>query len=172
MTGQGSQLFNQLLNFGTGVMNDPSAGLQPIQQAGMEQINSSYGNIPQVISASMAKRGYGSSGSMGDAMYKAQLARLGSQSQFQGQMANLSSQRQFQAGGLMDDLLRTQIGSTGTSKTTTMDPFQSLMGLGSLIGMGIGGVFGGGVTGDMPTGVTPGAGAGSMIDGLMGGGGY
>jgi len=133
MTPQGSQLFNSLLNFGNGVISDPMAGLQPITNAGMENINSGYGNIPGIVSKSMASRGYGSSGTEGDAMYKAQLARLGSISNFQGQMADLASRRQFQAGDLMDNMLRTQIGQTGTSKTTEMDPFQALMGLGTML---------------------------------------
>jgi len=136
MTASGSALYNQLLNFGTGVMNNPSAGLQPVQAAGEEQIDSSYGNIPQTISKQMASRGYGSSGSMGNSMYQTQLARLGAQGQFQGTMANLASQRQMQGGSLMEQLLGTQVGQSGTSTTTTSDPGQLFGALGSLLMMG------------------------------------
>ena len=124
-------------------MNDPSAGLQPITNAGTEAINSSYGNIPQVISSQMAKRGYGSSGSMGNTMYQTNLARLGSIGQLQGQMAQLASQRQMQSGSLMDQLLSTQVGSSGTSKTTTSDPSSLFSALGSMAMMlGTGGLSG------------------------------
>lgn len=105
----------------------------------MQQINSSYGNIPDIISTSMAKRGYGSSGNMGNSMYQTQLARLGSQSQFQGQMAGLTSQRQMQAGGLMDQLLQTQVGKNTNTQETTVDPMAAFSALGSLLMMPTGG---------------------------------
>ena len=136
LTAAGSDLFNQLSSFGSSVLNNPSAGLQPIQAAGEESINSAYGNIPQAISKQMASRGYGSSGSMGDTMYQTQLARLNSQSQFQGQIASLASQRQMQAGGLMEQLLGTQVGQNSNSKTTTMDPSSAFSALGTMLMMG------------------------------------
>jgi|SRR5579872_6728004 len=143
LTGQGQDLYQQLLNFGTNLTSSPSAGLQPIQAAGEEQINSSFGNIPAVISKQMASRGYGSSGSMGDTMYQTQLARLGALGQFQGNIAGLASQRQMQGGSLMEQLLGTQVGSTGTSKTTTMDPSGLFSALGTMLMMGGGGGFSG-----------------------------
>jgi hypothetical protein len=146
LTAQGQGLFDQLHSFGTSLLTDPSSGLQPIKQAGEESINNSYGNIPQVISSSLAKRGYGSSGSMGDSLYKTQLARLGSLSQYQGQFANLVSNRQLAGGSLMDQLMQTQVGSDQTKKT--VDPSQFFSALGSLGSLlmpnGIPGLGGGG----------------------------
>lgn len=136
MTGQGQSLYNQLNNFGTSVLNDPMAGLQPIENAGIQSINSSYGNIPQAISKQMASRGYGSSGAMGDALYKTELGRLGSIGQLQGQMAQLASQRQMQAGGLMGSMLNTQVGSNQHSVQTTMDPSGLFSALGTMLMMG------------------------------------
>lgn len=144
LTGQGQPLFDQLSSFGSNVLNDPSAGLQPIKNAATEQINNSYGNIPKTISTQMARRGYGSSGSMGDTMYQTQLSRLGSVSNLNGQMAQLASSRQLSVADLMDNLLHTQVGSTGTSKTTTMDPSALFSSLGAMLMMG--GGFGGGVS--------------------------
>jgi hypothetical protein len=130
--------------------------LQPIQAAGEEQINNSYGNIPQIISTQMAQRGYGSSGSMGNTMYQTQLGRLNSQSQFQGQMANLASQRQFSAGSLMDSMLNTQVGQNQNSTTTTMDPSSLFSALGTMLMMGGGGFSAGGSAGISPMQALPG----------------
>lgn len=161
LTGSGQQLYDQLLNFGTGVLNNPSAGLQPIKTAAEENINSAYGNIPQIISKQMASRGYGSSGSFGNTMYQTQLGRLGSLSSLNGQMAQLASSRQFSAAGLMDQMLgQTGVGQSSTSKTTTMDPMQAFSALGTMLMMGDG--FSGGAPSTSDLAALPNTGPGSV----------
>jgi len=171
MTPTGSSLFNQLNSFGTGLISDPSAGLQPIKAAGDAAINSAYGNIPATISKQMATRGYGSSGSMGDTEYQTQLARLNAQSQFNGNIATLASNRQMQGGSLMEQLLGTQIGSSSQSQTETVNPMAAFSALGSMLMMG--GFNGAGVTGAETPAMTGAANAGldSTINALLGGGG-
>lgn len=141
-TGPGSAPYGDLLSFSQQLLNNPSQGMQPIANAGMEEINSSYGNIPQVVSSAMAKRGYGSSGDMGDTMYKTQLGRLSSLSQFQGQMANLTSQRQMSAAQIMQSLM----GHTTNTTSSTVNPAAAFSSLGTIMSMldGLGGTSGGG----------------------------
>lgn len=125
------RLIDQLLSFSGDTVSDPTAGLRPIQAAGEEQINASYGNIPRIISEQMARRGYGSSGSFGNTMYQTQLGRLSSLSQLRGQMAGLASDRQMQAAGLGDRLLSTVSGRTQTGTSPDYSGGNALMSTGN-----------------------------------------
>jgi hypothetical protein len=129
LTGQGQQLYNMLNGGLGGIFNDPLGGLGSIQTAGMQQINSSYQDAPRLMTRLLASRGYGSSGNMGDALYKTNLARLGALNSYQGTIANLASSRQMNAAQILNSMLGTQVGS----KTTTIDPFSAFEGIGSML---------------------------------------
>jgi hypothetical protein len=143
MTSQGSDLYNQLYNFGSGVMSNPMSGLEQVQKSGEESINSSYGNVGKTISKAMASRGYGSSGSFGNTMYQTQLGRLGALGQYKGKMAETASNRQMSVAEIMAQMLKGQTGSstTGTQSTSSLD------GIGSLLGTLMSAFYGGGSSG-------------------------
>lgn len=154
----------QLLAYGNQSMTDPTAGLAPIRNAGLQQINQAYSGVPGQVAQQMASRGYGSSGKMGDAMYKTNLARAGSVSGLEGQLANMGIQQQQYGASLAEQLLNSLKGTSNTTTGTTYGTsnqqgtssgsqtqpgpsiFSSMLGLGStLLGIpGLGNLFGGG----------------------------
>ena len=108
-----------LLGYSNQSMTDPMAAMAPMRNAGLQNINASYANVPGQISSQMASRGYGSSGAMGDAMLKTNLARAGAQSGFEGQLAQMGQQQQQYGSGLAQQLLNSMKGSTTTADGTT-----------------------------------------------------
>jgi hypothetical protein len=112
MTPTGQALNSANSSFLTGILNDPQAGMGPIQTAGEQAINSSYAGSADTISRMMASRGYGSSGNMGNTMYQTDLSRLSGLSQYNGTMAQLESNRQMQASGDANQLTQINTGST------------------------------------------------------------
>jgi len=153
-----------LLSYSQQSMTDPTAAMAPMRNAGLANINQSYANVPGQVSSQMASRGYGSSGTMGDAMLKTNLARAGSQSNFEGQLAQMGQQQQQYGSGLAQQLLNSLKGTTttangttsssGTSSGTETKPgpsiFSSLIGgISKLTGLGsvLGGFGGGGSSG-------------------------
>lgn len=140
-------------------MNDPTAALAPIRNAGLQGINQTYAGVPQQVTQQLANRGYGSSGATGDALYKVGLSRAGAVSGLEGQLATQGIQQQQFGASLGEQLLNSLKGSTtSTSGTTSTDGsttgtetkpgpsiFGTIAGLGSMLfGMP---VAGGGSTG-------------------------
>jgi hypothetical protein len=138
-------------------MNDPTAALAPIRNAGLQGINQTYAGVPQQVTQQLANRGYGSSGATGDALYKVGLSRAGAVSGLEGQLATQGIQQQQFGASLGEQLLNSLKGSTtSTSGTTSTDGsttgtqtkpgpsiFSSIAGLGSML-FGLGGGGGGG----------------------------
>ena len=94
--------------------SDPNATLAPIRQAGIQQINAAYAPMPSQIMQQMARRGYGSSGAAGDAMYRTGLARAGSIAGLEGGLANSAIQQGQYGAGLGMSLLSAGKGTTST----------------------------------------------------------
>jgi hypothetical protein len=115
------QMMNQLLSYSASSMSNPMQMLAPIQNAGLQSINQSFASVPSQVAQQMASRGYGSSGSAGDAMYNANLARSGAVSNFQGQISSDAINQMNNGASLGEQLLNTGKGtsSTGTSSGTT-----------------------------------------------------
>jgi hypothetical protein len=171
------QMMNQLLSYSSNSMNNPQAMFAPIQNAGLQAINSSYAAVPGQVAAQMAARGYGSSGSAGQAMYNANLSRANAVSGFQGNLADQEINQENAGASLGEQLLNTGKGtsvtgttsgttsadsSTNTNSTTTTSGLgQILQSLSSLlmVGTGAASLFsggGGGSTGGSAGGVNPG----------------
>jgi hypothetical protein len=112
-------LYNSLLSYGQQSMTDPSALLNPIRNAGLQNINLSYNGVPQQIANQMASRGYGSSGPMGNAMVNANLARAGSVSNLEGQMAQSAVQQQQFGANLSSQLLNAFKGSSSNAASNS-----------------------------------------------------
>jgi len=114
-------LMNSLSSYSTESMTDPMATLKPVEDAGLQAINQSYAGAPGQVAQQMASRGYGSSGTAGDAEYTAALARSGSVAGLQGTLATDATQIQENGANLGEQLLNTGKGtsSTGTSSGTT-----------------------------------------------------
>jgi len=156
------QMMNQLLAYSNSSMSNPQAMFAPIQNAGLQAINSTYAAVPGQVAQQMASRGYGSSGAAGDAMYNANLSRANAVSGFQGNLADQEINQQNAGASLGEQLLNTGKGTstsgttsgttsgasdtTGSSTTTTSGLGQILQSLSSLLmmGTGLGGASSGG----------------------------
>jgi hypothetical protein len=114
-------LVRQLMAYGTQSMTDPTSTLAPMRKAGLQQINQAYSSVPGQVTQQMARRGYGSSGAMGDEMYRTGLARAGAVSGLEGQLADRGIQQQQFGASLSDQLMQALRGTdSSTSGTTSM----------------------------------------------------
>jgi hypothetical protein len=112
-------LMSQMLGYSQTAMNNPTAALAPIRNAGLQSINQTYASAPGQVAKQMAARGYGSSGSMGNAMLNANLARTGAVSNFEGQLAQEGIQNQQFGAGLGMQMLNGLKGSSSTNTTSS-----------------------------------------------------
>jgi hypothetical protein len=137
-----------LANYSQNSVNNPTAALSPIRNAGLQGINQQYAAVPDQVARSMASRGYGSSGAMGNAMFNTNLARAGSVAGLEGQLAQMGLQNQQFGASLGNQLLNTGKGSAsdaygttwnkgtgmGTSTTPNTSLASGLLGAGSALG--------------------------------------
>jgi len=157
-------LMNQLMAYGTTSMTDPMGTLAPIRRTGLQQINRTYADIPGQVTRQMSSRGYGSSGAMGNAMFRTGLERAGAISNLEGQLADRGIQQSQFGASLSDQLINAMRGTStsasansamsGTSSGTQTQPgpsiFGTLLGLASTVtgaagtAGGFGKLFGGG----------------------------
>jgi hypothetical protein len=128
------QLMTNLLNYSSTSMSNPTAALKPVENAGLNSINQTYATAPATVAKNMASRGYGSSGTMGDAMFNTGLARAGAVSNFEGGIATDAINQQNFGASLGEQLLNTGKGTstTGTSNSTSTQT--STPGLGDILG--------------------------------------
>lgn len=119
LTPEMQQMMQMLQAYSSQSMTDPTAALAPIRNAGLQAINQSYAAVPGQVAQQMANRGYGSSGSMGDAQYKVGLARAGAASGLEGQLATQGIQIQQNGASLGQQLLNSLKGSTTSASGTT-----------------------------------------------------
>jgi hypothetical protein len=110
-------LLSQLTQFGKDSMVNPFQGLDPIKNAAIDNINRNYMDVPNQVSSQLARRGYGSSGDMGNSFYKVALARGGDLSNLEGQFADRAIQQRNFGASLSDQLLGLTRGTTSTSNT-------------------------------------------------------
>lgn len=109
-------------------MTDPSAGLAPIRQAGLDNINRAYMGISSRLGSQFASRGYGSSGDFGSSLYNTEYQRGGAISGLEGQLAQMANSNRQNGASLSEQLLNLTRGSTttGTGPSTALsDGFQS-----------------------------------------------
>lgn len=95
-------------------MDSPEAGFAPIRQAGLDNINRAYASAPMRVSSQLASRGYGSSGNVGNSLYRNELARGGAMSDFEGQLATSAINQKNVGASLGQQLLNSGRGSTTT----------------------------------------------------------
>ncbi len=170
----------QLQAYSQQSVNDPTAALAPIRQAGLQQINQSYAGVPQQVTQQLASRGYGSSGDMGDSLYKVGLAKAGAQSGLEGQLATQGIQNQQFGASLGEQLLNSLKGTSSSSSGTTSGQtsqsgsnsgtetkpgpsiFSSIAGLGGLL-LGLPVAGGGSTGGNWLNGVVNGRGGGGPV---------
>lgn len=167
------ELMRQLMAYGQQSMQNPMQAMAPIRNAGMQGINATYAQVPNQLSSQMARRGYGSSGTMGNAMLSSNLARANAMSGLEGQLATQGIQQQQYGASLGENILNAMRGTTtsstgttsmsGTSSGTQTQPgpslFSQILGgaatvAGAMTGMGwkpfgSGGSSGGGGTGNI-----------------------
>jgi hypothetical protein len=109
----------QLSDYSTNSMNNPTAQLAPIRNAGLSNINMEYNNAPQQVTQQLASRGFGSSGATGEDLYNVALAKSGAQGSLEGTLANDAVQQSQFGASLGEQLLNTGKGSTTTGSSTT-----------------------------------------------------
>lgn len=123
-------LQDQLSKYSSGLLTDPSAGLEPIRAASTDRINRRYAAMPDKLSERFASRGYGSSGDFGNSLYETEVARSGELFDLDSQIAQLILAEKNQGASLSEQLLGMTRGTTSTSTGTTpstaaSDTFQS-----------------------------------------------
>lgn len=111
-------LMGRLMTYQQGIMDNPSAGLEPIRTNAMEQVNRNYAGAPDRIATSLAKRGFTQSGQMPHEMFQLEGSRLNDQSGLQAKFAQMISDRQMQGASLGERLLAGQTGHTTTGTGT------------------------------------------------------
>ena len=105
-------LQSKLLGFSGSILDNPSAGMEGMKINGIDQINRNYAQMPDLVSRTLAARGFGKSGKLGTAMFNTSAARLGTLGDFQSQFNQMVLNRQMQAAGLSEQLLNSGRGST------------------------------------------------------------
>lgn len=113
------ELMRQLMAYGQQSMQNPMQAMAPIRNAGMQAINATYAQVPNQLSSQMARRGYGSSGTMGNAMLSSNLARANAVSGLEGQLATQGIQQQQYGAGVGQNILNMMRGTTTSSTGTT-----------------------------------------------------
>lgn len=114
-------LMDQLSKFSTDSINNPSAGLAPIKNAAIDNVNRNYMKVGSRLGSSFASRGYGSSGGLGNAMLQTEFQRGGDLSNIEGEFGKAAIERQNFGAGLGQNLLNFGRGSTSTGTSTTPD---------------------------------------------------
>jgi hypothetical protein len=109
----------QLGDYSQNSMNNPTAMLAPIRNAGLSNINQEYNGVPQQVTQQLASRGFGSSGATGEDLYTVANAKSGAQASLEGQLAQLGVQQSQFGASLGEQLLNTGKGSTSTSTGTS-----------------------------------------------------
>jgi hypothetical protein len=114
-------LMSQLGQYSSASMANPMSTFDAMRGPGLDKINRQYDLMPQQLTTQMARRGYGSSGAMGNTMFQTQLARAGAVNNFEGQLAQMAADRQQQGASLGTSLLNLGRGNQGTGSYTTPD---------------------------------------------------
>lgn len=121
LTPQMQALMDQLSKFSSDSISNPSAGLAPIKNAAVDNVNRNYMSVAPRLNKSFASRGYGSSGGLGDAMLQTEFARGGDLSKLEGDFADRAISRQNFGAGLGESLLSFGRGATSTGTSTGPD---------------------------------------------------
>jgi hypothetical protein len=112
---------SQLQNYSTSSIANPQANFAPIRQAGLDQINRSYMDLPQELTQQLSRRGYGSSGQLGNTLFRTGLARSGAVSGFEGSLAQEGINQQNRGATLGTQLLQLGRGTSTTGTSTSPD---------------------------------------------------
>lgn len=107
-------LQDRLLAYSNDSITNPQAGIAPIRQAGLDNINRSYMDVPTRLSSQFASRGYGSSGDFGSSLARNEYQRGGAISGFEGQLAEMANSQRNYGASLGEQLLQSGRGSTTT----------------------------------------------------------
>jgi len=122
---------SQLANFSESSIANPTASMGGIRTAGLDNINKTYDTLPQSVATQMARRGYGSSGNMGNSMYKVAMSRAGDVSNLEGKIAAMGVDRQNAGASLGTQLLGLNRGTTSTGTTPDTSAGNAFMSAGN-----------------------------------------
>ena len=111
-------LQDKLLGYSGDLMDNPSAGLQPLKTAATDNINRGYGTVIPQLMRRMSTLGYGSSGKTGNLMFQTDIARQGDLSNLESQFAQMILNQQNQGANLGMNLLNSGRGISSTSTLT------------------------------------------------------
>jgi hypothetical protein len=115
-------LMDELLGQARQSINNPMAGLQPIKNAAVDNVNRNYAGVPRRLASQFAARGYGSSGSFGNSLYDTEFARGGDLSKLEGLFADRAIDERNKGLTFGEQLLNFGKGETTTSSGTGTQP--------------------------------------------------
>lgn len=121
LTPQMQALMDQLAGYSTDSMNNPGAGLAPIKNAAIDNVNRNYMSVGSRLNKGFASRGYGSSGSLGDSMLQTEFARAGDLTGLEGQFADRAIGQKNFGASLGTQLLGFGRGSSSEGSSTGPD---------------------------------------------------
>src|SRR5512143_1765374 len=127
-------------------MLNPEAGTEGIRLNALDRVNRRFEGLPDRVSTSLARRGFGRSGTLGKNLKGLEVERLRNLSDVDTQMADLIFGREMQGYGLAAQLLGLGRGSEYQDQQDWWQKGPSNM-LGGAIGgglQGLAGVLGGG----------------------------
>jgi hypothetical protein len=108
-------------------MNGGGTSLQPLRTAAVEGVNRRYRDAPAIVSQKLAARGYGSSGKMGNTLYRMESDRLSDLGDLDAKFAGLQLDQENRT---VDEAMRYGFASPGNASTQTIP--------GNMLGGGIG----------------------------------
>lgn len=123
LTPEQQMLMPKLSGYGTSLIDNPGAGLEPIRAGLKAGVNTRYAGAPQAIADKMlAFGGTGKSGKFGRAVRGSEMSRLGEQGGVDNSIAGMMLNRQDQGSQILQSLLGINFGQdTETSGTSTMN---------------------------------------------------
>ena len=124
-------LMDRLSEFSSSSMTNPMATFDPMRAPAIDKINKSYDMMPQQVATQMSRRGYGSSGEMGNSQYKIAMARGGAMNDLESQLLAMGADRQNQGAAVGENLLSLNRGSTSTGTTPDTSLSNGLMSAGN-----------------------------------------
>lgn len=109
------QLQDQLANYSSTLMTNPTKNLAPMKLAATDQISRNYAAMPKTVANSLSSLGFGSSGKLGTAMYNTAAARSGDLTNLEGQYGQMAVNQANEGASLSEQLLNSFRGVSGTS---------------------------------------------------------
>jgi hypothetical protein len=109
---------NTFLTQAQQMVQNPSAGIDPLRVSARERVNANYAGVPEMLSQKYGRNaGWGASGRFGTAAAGAEFQRIGQLSDLEGQFLQAALQQKSEGLGALQSILALGRGSTQTGET-------------------------------------------------------